>query len=555
MLASTSPRPAKRPRRSSESGDMLFCPPRKWAVPAPILLRKLDPTMVITKCLEAVANERLLRASDLIDKIITDQFLELNDLQNRNNTNVREAKNFICKHIGPILYQVINQYLESFTQDGDVVSPSENSQSPMQQKRQRNDGGNTPIEVSTTTDSKPERKMPPLFTSQMESLGSLGVTAGEAAPTTIDHPSGAGIGVWLGSADSPYPFRKNYPIQSSPVNGIPVENVQASGKCAWPQPERSKSDARIPDDSISMANSSPVKTKPTITRAQSISGKPTSDQQETRSVVSHTRKRTPRTVRSCTFCGKELPSPSARKEHESIHIYMLCQYKQYQCKQPNCLYRSHRPREILHHMKNRHSWDGRARVAPLEELLIDHGPLSEERMVALRQQYHMERSDGVNLTTANFGFATPSVKTTDRDLQTDRDELASQHNTIISMDYSYTQNTPIQPHMQPHLSSSMFAGLGSTFDDSNSLIMRGELDQSSQADYAMNDFIPFRNSIEQFAPNSFLPQGPQLVGVGAVHAGSSLTNIPSTIDVDEDAQGENDLEWSENLVVNTMKGG
>ena len=136
-----------------------------------------------------------------------------------------------------------------------------------------------------------------------------------------------------------------------------------------------------------------------------------------------------------------------------------------------------------------------------------------------------------------------------------RSIIASQHNTITSMEYSYTQNTPIQPHMQTHLSSSMFAGLGSTFGDSNSLIMRGEFDQSSQVDYAMSDLIPFRNSIGQFPPPSFLPQGPQLIGVGAVHAGSSLANIPSTIDVDEDAQGENDLEWSENLVVNTMKGG
>ncbi|KAK6513659.1 hypothetical protein TWF506_008098 [Arthrobotrys conoides] len=554
MLASTSPRPAKRPRRSSDSGEMLFCPPRKWAVPAPILLRKLDPTTVITKCLESVANERLLRGSDLIDRIITDQFLALNEVQNRNNTNVREAKNFICKHIGPILYQVINQYLESFSQDGDVVSPSENPQSPIQPKKQRNDGENTTAEASTTTVSKPERKMPPLFTSRVESLGSLGVTAGETVHTTIEHPGGAGIGGWLVS-DSPYPFRKNYPIQSSPVNGIPVENVQEPGKFAWPQPARSKSDVGIPEDNISMANSSPVKTKPVMARPQSISGKPSGDQQETRSVISNTRKRSSRIVRSCTFCNKELPSPSARKEHESIHIHTLCQYKQYQCKQPNCLYRSHRPREILHHMKNRHSWDSRPRGTSLEELLIDHGPLSEEKMAALRQQYRMEQSNGVNLTTASFGFATPSVKTTDRDLQTDRDELASQHNTLISMDYSYTGNTPIQSHMQAHLSSSLFAGLGSAYDDSNSLILRGDLDQTSQADYAMNDFIPFRHSIGQFSPNSFLPQGPQLVGVGAVHAGSSLTNIPSTIDVDEDAQGENDLEWSENLVVNTMKGG
>ncbi|KAF3287568.1 hypothetical protein TWF970_007286 [Orbilia oligospora] len=554
MLASTSPRPAKRPRRSSDSGDMLFCPPRKWAVPAPILLRKLDPTTVITKCLEAVANERLLRGSDLIDRIITDQFLALNELQNRNNTNVKEAKNFICKHIGPILYQVINQYLESFTQDGDVISLSENSQSPIQPKKQKSDGENAPLEVSTATNSKPERKMPPLFTSQMESLGSLGVTAGEAAHTTIDHPSGAGIGGWL-AGDSPYPFRKNYPVQSSSINGIPVENIQASGKSQWPHPERSKSDAGVLEDNISMANSSPVKTKSVIARAQSISGKLGGDHQETRSIISNSRKKASQAVRSCTFCYKELPSPSARKEHESIHIFMLCQYKQYQCKQPNCLYRSHRPREILHHMKNRHGRDGRSRGTSLSELLIDHGPLSDERMTALRQQYHMERSEGVNLTTANFSFATPSIKTTDRDLQTDRDELASQHNTIISMDYSYTGNTAIQPHMPTHISSSLFAGLGSAYDDSNSLIMRGELDQASQVDYAMNEFIPYRNSIGQFPPNSFLPQGPQLVGVGAVHAGSSLTNIPSTIDVDEDAQGENDLEWSENLVVNTMKGG
>ncbi|KAK6339893.1 hypothetical protein TWF718_009281 [Orbilia javanica] len=553
MVEHTSPRPAKRPRRSSESGDMLFRPPRKWSGPAPILLRKLDPTAVITKCLEAVANERLLRSSDLIDKVIADQFLLSSELQNRNNTNVKEAKSFICRHIGPILYQLTNQYLESLIQDGDLLSPLENPQSPVQQKKPRDDSEHSPTEASAIVGSKPERKMPPPFTSQVESLGSLGVTTGTTAPTNLDYPSGAAIGGWL-TTDDGYPFRRNY-FQSSPVNGVPGGNNQPPGNTPWRQTNRSKSDVGVPDDVISIANSSPVKTKPTITRAQSVSGRPTGDQQETRSVIS-ARRRTSRVVRSCTFCGKELPSPSARKEHESIHIDALCQYKQYQCKQLGCSYRSHRPREILHHMKNRHSLESRPRGASMEDILIDHGPLSEERMAALRQQYHLEQSNGVNVTTASFPFATPSIKNMDRELQTDKDDLASQHNTVASMEYSYTQSTPIQAHMQQHLSSSIFAGLGSTFDDSGSLAMRGELDQSSQADYAaMTEFMPLGNSIDQFATAYHLPQGPQLLGVGAVHASSSLTNIPSTIDVDEDAQGENDLEWSENLVVNTMKGG
>ncbi|KAK6523429.1 hypothetical protein TWF281_001411 [Arthrobotrys megalospora] len=557
MLVSTSPRPTKRLRTSSESRRMLLWPPRGWAPPVPILLRKFDFTTVIAKCLEAVANERLLRSSDLIDKVIADQFVAVNEIHNTNNTNVKDAKNFICKQIGPILYQIVNQYLESVVSEGEAISPSENSQSPIQPKKQENDNENTPVDVPAPAEAKQESKMPPpLFPGPMEPFESLGVPTDPTA-TPIDHTGGTDIGNWL-STDSSYPFRKNYPVQSSPVvprtNGTPVEHLQGLEKFRWPQSARSKSDAGIPDDTLSMA--SPVKTKPNIARAQSISGKPTADQQETRSVVSTTRRRFHRSglLRSCTFCGKELPSPSARREHEAIHIFQLCQYKQYQCKQPNCAYRSHRPREIFHHMKNRHAWAGKVRGGSTEGLM-DHGPLSDEKMASLRQQYHAERSDGINLTTANFGFPTPSIKIPDRDLQTEGDDIASQHNTIISMDYSYTQNTPIPPHLPAQLSSSMFGMGTSTFDDTNSLIMRDNLDQSSQVDYTMNDYTTnFRNSIGAFTTSAFLPQGPQLLGVGAAHAGSTLTNIPPTIDVEEDAQGENDVEWSENLVVSTMKG-
>ncbi|EPS37301.1 hypothetical protein H072_9049 [Dactylellina haptotyla CBS 200.50] len=124
---------------------------------------------------------------------------------------------------------------------------------------------------------------------------------------------------------------------------------------------------------------------------------------------------------------------------------------------------------------------------------------------------------------------------------------------MMSIDYSYTQNTPIQPHVSQQISSSMF-GMGSHFDETNSLILRDNMDQSSQVDYQMHDYANFRNSIGAFSAPAILPQGTQLMGVGA-HAGSSLSNIPSTLDVEEDAQGENDVEWSENLVFSHMKGG
>ncbi|KAK6499079.1 hypothetical protein TWF481_011648 [Arthrobotrys musiformis] len=564
MLASTSPRPTKRPRRSSESGDMSFkfSPMRQWPPTTPILLRKLDPTTVITKVLEGMANERLLKSSDLLELIIKDQFLGLSDIQNRNNFNVKEAKVFICRQIGPILYRFVNQYLDSVTTqdaDGEVLSPLEAPQAAMPQKKQKSENENTSVEAATAAaEPKPERKMPPPFPSQIESLDSLEVTAEETTLAVLDHNGDANAAPWLkfGSSDNPYPFRQNWPFQSSPVNGMPAENA-TTGRFTRTQPARTKSDAAIPDDSISMSNSSPVKARSTVARPQSISGRTTGDQQETRSVVSTTRKRTAKSSleKSCTFCFKDLPSPSARREHEAIHVHALCGYKQYQCKINKCPYRSHRPREIAHHMKNRHPpADGQNRGASSMELLLDHGPLSEERMAQLRQQFHSERAEGVNLTTANFGqigFPTPSIKTTDRDLQTDRDELASQHNTIVSMDYSYTQGAPLQQHIPQHISSSMFPGMGSAYGDSGSLL----IDQSSQADYAMGDLVQYRGSMGTFATSPYLPQAPQLLGVGAAHAGSSLIHIPPTIDVDEDAQGENDLEWAENLVVHTMKGG
>ncbi|KAK6352172.1 hypothetical protein TWF730_009004 [Orbilia blumenaviensis] len=565
MQASTNPRPTKRPRVSSESGEMILYPPKAWTVKTPILLRKLEPTAVVIKCLEAVANERLLKSSDLIDRVISDQFLALTEIQNRNNTNVKDAKNYLCKHISPILSRLINQYIESISQDGDTFFSSENSQSPIQHKKLESDNENNPNNIPATVDGEQERKMPPpqLFPVPVDPLPSLRTTSGDSIAAGVDRSGTDLIRNWL-EIDGAYPLHRNYPVQSPQAvvktNGSPVENLQSPTKFHWSQATESKSDIGIHDDNISMADTSPVKPKVTAPRTQSISGKQTVDPQDTQSVVSTTRRRSYRSgeARSCTFCGKDLPSPSARKEHESIHIYQLCQYKQYECKQPNCPYKSHRPREIIHHLRNRHGWDKSQRGTQLADEYIDRGPLPEEKMESLRAQFRTElRGSSFDVSASNFTFTTPSLKGTDRDFATDGDELASQNNTVMSMDYSYTQGTPMQAHMQqPHLSSSMFAGMGSTFDDTNSL-MRDTLDQSSQIDYAMDEFTHFRNSITTFPTTSFLPQGPQLVGVGAMHAGSTLTNIPSTIDAldeEEDAQGENDVGWSENLVVSTMKG-
>ncbi|EWC44892.1 hypothetical protein DRE_00951 [Drechslerella stenobrocha 248] len=193
-------------------------------------------------------------------------------------------------------------------------------------------------------------------------------------------------------------------------------------------------------------------------------------------------------------------------------------------------------------MENRHNWKRQGRKFSKEDF-IDHGPLPEERMRRLRQEY---TSRGSTTRGSVTGFSASEMGRPSDSGQMDTDDL----------EYSLSQ-TQLQSQLPQAIPSSMFA-IDSHFDETNSLIMRDNIDQSSQLDYDMNELLAFRNSIGNFQ-QAYPPQGPQLVGVGA-HARSMLRDIPPTLDVEEDGQGENDVEWSndpewsENQVVNTMKG-
>ncbi|EPS37279.1 hypothetical protein H072_9048 [Dactylellina haptotyla CBS 200.50] len=428
----SSSRPAKRPRSSSDSKPGSSWPrPTSSANSVPLLLRKLEPEIVIAKCLEAMASERLLRSSDLIDIIIQDSFLEMHPLQNRNKTNIKDTKLFICKQIGPILHRIINEYLDSYVNvTTDTQSPTPSPLVPKRTPVQESSQVVNPVDTPLHAHPDLVERSPSGFARDVASLGL--VVPGDIDPiSAAEHIAPTDIGNWL-SRDNPFPFRKNYElIQQSPVsakpNKSPMEDLSGLSKFQWGSGDtaNSKSEAGAQEENTSIANTSPLRTKHSTGRIPSVNGNAIADRQDTKSTISTSRVRTSRILRSCTFCGKELPSPSARREHESIHIANLCQWKQYQCK--HCGYRSHRPREIWSHMKSRHDADKRRRGLSLEDL-IDHGPLSEEKMAALRQQYQDDNSNNnnniINLTTANFNVpAQNNPKAPDRDRQTDRDEL------------------------------------------------------------------------------------------------------------------------------------
>ncbi|KAK6338002.1 hypothetical protein TWF696_001474 [Orbilia brochopaga] len=523
-------------------------------LPVPILFRQLDPAFAVIKCLEAIATERLLRQSDLIDRVITDTFLGKIEPQNRNRTNIKEAKSYICRQIGPILYQLITQFIDSLD---DTDAPSPTQASPNISKRKISQTQSTNAVAGEVSHSA--------------SLGNESKNAVSALippfPTSLPHASPT-VEHWLQTNNSAFPFRQDYGLIQPPqiarkLTLTPPE--ESAGPLEFQFPETVKSNPEVsPEDSTPASKTSPAHANVAREPApeQSSTGKnanTATDKQETRSVVSAVRNRTrsSATIRTCSFCAKPLPSPSARREHESIHIYHLCQYKQYQCKQNGCQYRSHRPREVIHHMKNRHDWSPKGRRFMIEDL-IDHGPLSEDRMATLRFQYQTERAYASENRISTL-LSSEDGKAGDRDNAAELDDIVSHNNTLMSVDYSFTQ-PQLQSHVPPQISSSMF-GLESHLDDTNSIMVRDNIDQLSQVDYQLNEFIAFRNSIGHFGPPTYLPQGPQLVGVGA-HARSLLTgDIPPTLDVEEDAQGENDVEWSKDAewseaqVVNTMKGG
>ncbi|KAK6538321.1 hypothetical protein TWF694_011200 [Orbilia ellipsospora] len=437
----SSPRPPKRQRSSSDSKPASVWP-TKSSFPVPLLLRKLEPMIVVAKCLEAIASERILRASNLIDRVIVDQFLDMNEIQNKNNTNIKDAKTFICKQIGPILYQIINEHLADSFNDIELISAAQSSPVLVQQRKakfQENeevDEDEFPVEQPTNLIQNSNDKQAPIYANQM---GSISIAAPDVVAADHNVNTSTDLGTWL--EDSAFPaFRKNYePIQSSSaLQNFPpklptglTEDFAGLAKFQWENGAMGKSEnGETPKDRIPASmNTSPVQTKPPINRSQSLHGIPSADKQETRSVVSTARSKVrssqgrsqSNAIRACTFCNKDLPSPSARREHEAIHIFQLAQYKQFQCKR--CNYRSHRPREIFAHMKAKHDWAKKGRGV-LEDL-VDHGPLSEERMAALRKQYKSEINDGINLTSANFSnFQVPSnPKAPDRDQ--DRDDLGN----------------------------------------------------------------------------------------------------------------------------------
>ncbi|KAJ6258702.1 hypothetical protein Dda_6752 [Drechslerella dactyloides] len=559
---SSLPRPAKRLRSSSGSKPTLI----HANLPVPLLFRNLDPALAVIKCLEAIATERLLRQSDLIDRVITDTFLGKIEPQNRNRTNIKEAKSYICRQIGPVLYQLITSFIDSLD-DSDGPSPTQASPVTSQRKVSQSQAANATIgETSPSTNLGNEPKkaasalVPPFSTS-------------------LDHatPRAPTVELWLQTGNSAFPFRQNYglvqPLQiPRKLTLTPPEEPNGALDFQFPETVKSNPEANTevnPEGSTPASNKSTTQVKAANQEPEPSIGETTNaatDRQETRGVASVVRGRirSAAAIRTCSFCAKPLPSPSARREHESIHIYQLCQYKQFQCKHPNCQYRSHRPREVIHHMKNRHDWKPQGRRFSIEDL-IDHGPLSEDKMVTLRYQYQTEKA----YAAENGGMSTllPSEDgkaAGDNPADPDFDDLMSHNNTLISMDYSFTQ-PQLQSHVPPQISSSMF-GMESHLDDANSLefMVRDKYDQLSQVDYQIHEYMAFRNSIGQFPTQTYLPQaqGPQLIGVGA-HARSLLTgiDIPSTLDVEEDAQGENevewskDAEWSEAQVVNTMKGG
>ncbi|KAF3914677.1 hypothetical protein AA313_de0205226 [Arthrobotrys entomopaga] len=333
----SSPRPPKRPRSSSDSKPTSAWP-TKSTFPVPLLLRKLEPMIVVAKCLEAIASERMLRASNLIDKVISDQFLDMNEIQNKNNTNIKDAKNFICRQIGPILYKIINDHLADSYNDIEIISTTNSSPvllQPRKLKLQENgelevEDDDFPVEVpSNINHTSNEKPAPIIYPSQ---IGSLSVPQADVATTDHNNVNTlTDLGTWVENSTFPA-FRKNYePFQSSSAlqsfppkltTGLP-EDLAGLAKFQWGNGTMGKSESgETPKDSISASmNASPVQAKPPINRSQSLHGIPNTDKLETRSVVSTARSKVrsnqgrsqSNVIRTCTFCNKDLPSPSARR--------------------------------------------------------------------------------------------------------------------------------------------------------------------------------------------------------------------------------------------------
>ncbi|KAF3904609.1 hypothetical protein ABW21_db0204486 [Orbilia brochopaga] len=300
-------RPAKRLRSTSGSKPTLI----QANLPVPILFRQLDPAFAVIKCLEAIANERLLRQSDFIDRVITDTFLPKIEPQNRNRTNIKEAKGYICRQISPILYQLITQFINSLD-DPDPPSPIQASPIISQRK----------ISQTQTINSTPgEIVQHAGHGNEPQKAGSVLVPP---LPTSLAHASPT-VEHWLQTNNSAFPFRQDYGlIQPSQIARkltlTPPDEPYQSIEPQFQVPETVKSNPEVsPEESTPASNKSPAQInlpsesapEPFISELANAAA----DKQETRSVVSAVRSRTRSSaiIRTCSFCAKPLPSPSARR--------------------------------------------------------------------------------------------------------------------------------------------------------------------------------------------------------------------------------------------------
>ncbi|EWC44891.1 hypothetical protein DRE_00950 [Drechslerella stenobrocha 248] len=299
-------RPAKRLRSSPGSKPTLF----QSNSTVPILLRHQDPDIAVIKCLEAISTERLLRQCDLIDKVIAENFWDKTEPQNRNRTNVREAKVYICRLIGPILYQLITQYIDSL-EHADLESPLPPSP-PAVQHNAPHPQHSGPVGTADGASAGLEeafRAVPPAL------------PAAPAVPAALSHAAPIGVGTWL-ATNNAFPFRQNLEIiqQSSTLqrlNPAPAQEFYNVQELRFPEAVHGQTVTEPSNqENAPASNASPAQARTTVQPEPSVSEltNAITDRQETRSVVSVVRnKHRSGTYTPCSFCSKPLPSPSARR--------------------------------------------------------------------------------------------------------------------------------------------------------------------------------------------------------------------------------------------------
>lgn len=305
-------RPAKKRLRL----DPFLKPPNagETQVVMPALLRGENRNSVILKCLDCVASQQLLRKSNLIDTIVSENYLQNREPQLQSRFNIEQAKSFIIKQISPILYSLVLRY---------------NEENEMQLVEEAPGEATAHVEMP----SAPQLATPDPITSFKPSPVQTPVSVTpQMTETQLNDPeyhASNPLQEWLTNPNAPYVPMQGIVNPAQRVSVSPSDLTQhnpsvqygqlTSGKRNFvvPPPPRAVSEAGIPSGAALRMGSAVLPTRNPAQRASSITTS-NIDVRETQSVVSSNNGRNTFKLKNpskfiCGFCEKENPSPSAQR--------------------------------------------------------------------------------------------------------------------------------------------------------------------------------------------------------------------------------------------------